>query len=206
MKAIQGARLADHGRDLVGCFGQHANFVFPEFPWFFRLHHEDPLQNAAVDQRHAQKGVVYLFSRLFEILKTWMFTDILHGNRQHLLRDQAGKALVDGHAEGADAARVKAEGGGQDQVGSIRLQQIGGADVGAEARGDQGNHVHEGIGRLAALLGEVRNLFHGQDVTGISLFVGLGHRDTFVFRFSSECNRARPGEDDLRPGMAGAHP
>ncbi len=81
MKAIEGARLADYGRNLVPCFGQHANFVFPEFSWLFCLHYEDPLQNAAVDQRHSQKGVVYLFARLFEILKTWMFTDVLHGDR-----------------------------------------------------------------------------------------------------------------------------
>ena len=63
-ETVQSARLADHGRDLVGCFGQHANFVFPKFSWLFCLHDEDPLQNAAVDQRHAQKRVVYLFAGL----------------------------------------------------------------------------------------------------------------------------------------------
>ena len=65
------------------------------------------------------------------------------------------------HAQCADAARVQAERGGQHQVGAIGLQQIGGADIGPEARGDQGDHVHQGVGRLAALLGEVRDLFHG---------------------------------------------
>ena len=132
--------------------------------------------------------MVHLFAGLLEVLEAGMVADILDGDGQHLLGDQAGEALADGHAQGADAARMQAEGGGQDQVRAIRLQQIGGADVGAEARGDQGDDVHEGVGRLAALLGEVGDLFHGQDMTGISLFVGLGHRDTLAFRFGSECN------------------
>ena len=117
--------------------------------------------------------------------------DVLDGDRQYLLRDQAGEALVERHAQGADAAGVEAEGRGQHQVRSIRLQQIGGADIGPEARGDQSDHVHEGVGGLATLLGEVGDFFHGQDMTGVSFFVGLGHRDTLAFRYVS--NATVPG-------------
>ena len=38
---------------------------------------------------------------------------------------------------------------------------------------------------FAPLFSEVRDFFHGQDVAGISFFVGLGHRDTLAFRFVS---------------------
>ena len=77
--------------------------------------------------------------------------------------DQAGEALVEGHAQGADAAGMEAERGGEHEVGAIGLEQIGGADVGAETRGDQRDHVHERVGGLAAILREVRDLIQGQE-------------------------------------------
>ena len=80
---------------------------------------------------------------------------------------------------------MEAEGRGQDQVGSIRLEQIGGTDIGPEPGGDQGDDVHEGVGGFASLFGEARDFFHGQDVTGISFFVGLGHRDPLAFVYSA---------------------
>ena len=66
---VQRARLADHGRDLAGGFSQLANLIFPKYPRILGLHHENTLQNAAVDERHAQEGVVYLFPRLLEVLE-----------------------------------------------------------------------------------------------------------------------------------------
>jgi hypothetical protein len=80
---------------------------------------------------------------------------------------------------------VEAEGRGQDQVGSIRLEQIGGTHISPEPGGDQGDYVHEGVGSFAALFGEACDFFHGQDVTGIGFFVVLGHRDPlalYLFR------------------------
>jgi len=60
-----------------------------------------------------------------------------------------------------DASRVKAKARRQHQVRSIRLQQIRRTDIGVETRGDQCHNIHEGIGRLASILGEVLDLFHG---------------------------------------------
>jgi hypothetical protein len=45
-------------------------------------------------------------------------------------------------------------------------------------------------------------------VTGISFFVGLGHRDTFALRFISTKNAilAGPVGDDLKSGVLTAYP
>ena len=199
-EAVEGAGLADDGSDLAGGFDQHANLVLAEDARVLGLHDEDALQNSAVDQRHAEEGVVHLFAGLLEVLEAGMIADVGDGDGQDLLGDQAGEALADGHAQGADAAGMQAERGGENQVGAVGLQQIGRADIRAEAHGDQGDDIHQGVGRLAALPGEVGDLFHRQDMIGISFFVGLAHQESpSRFDFAQTCNRAGPGQDDLCP-------
>jgi hypothetical protein len=149
-EAVEGTRLAHHGSDLVGGVDQHANLVLAEDARLPGLHDEHALQDSAVDEGHAEEGVVLLFAGLLEVLEARMLLDVVDGDRQHLLGDQAGEALVDGHAQRADAARMQAEGGGEDKVAAVGLQQVGGADVGAEAHGDQGDNIHQGVGGLAA--------------------------------------------------------
>ena len=81
---------------------------------------------------------------------------------------------------------MEAEGRGKDQVGSIGLEQIGRADVGFEACRDERDDVHEGVGGLAALFGEVGDLFQSQHVVRIKCIKGLGHlgvpHDWFSFK------------------------
>ena len=56
------------------------------------------------------------------------------------------------HAQGADTSRMQAERRGEHEVRPVGLQQIGRADVGPEARGDQSDHVHQRVGGLASPL------------------------------------------------------
>ena len=91
---IESARLADYRRDLGGGVIQLANLIFPENPRVFGLHHENTLENAAVDERHAQEGVVYLFARLLEVLEAGVIADVLNRHRHDVLGDQAGEALA----------------------------------------------------------------------------------------------------------------
>jgi hypothetical protein len=77
---------------------------------------------------------------------------------------------------------MKAKGSSQDQVAAVRLQQVSGAHIGPEPRGDQSDHIREGIGRLAAFLCEACDLFQSQDKTGIGRIQGLGHRSAIAFR------------------------
>ena len=181
-KTVQRARLADYRRHLAGRLRQHANFVFAEGPRFLRLNNQHSLQNAAIDQWHAQKRTVLFLTGPLEVLEARMASHVVNGYGNHLLRDQASQALVQWHAQRSDAARVKTKRGGQNQVRTIRLQQIGRAHVGSEPLGDQCHYVRERIGRLAPLRCKVRNLLQGEYEAGVGSFVGLAHKDKLAFR------------------------
>ncbi len=99
------------------------------------------------------------------------------GHRPHLLGHQARQPFVQRHAQRADALGAKPERGGQHQVGAIRLQQIGGANVGLKAPGDQRHNVHERFGGLAAFGRQVADLFQSQDVTGSTGAGRLSHSE-----------------------------
>jgi len=53
---------------LVRRFHQHANLVLAKNPRVFGLNDEHALQHSAIDQWHAEKGVVLVFTRFLEVL------------------------------------------------------------------------------------------------------------------------------------------
>ena len=205
-EAVQGARLADDRGDLAGRFDQHADLVLAKGARLLGLDDEDALQDATVDQRHTQEGVVVLFAGLLEELEAGMVLDVGHGDGKQLLGNQAGQAFAERHAQHADGSRMKAEGGGQDQVRPVGLQQVGRADIGFEARGDQRHDIHQRIGGLAALPGQVCDLFQREEMSGVSCCGGLGHWLTVAFRCISEimhrqvCPDSTKGER-IAPGL-----
>ena len=155
-ETVEGAGFADNRGDLVGGIGEHADFVVAEDAGFLGLHHENALQDAAIDEGHAEEGVVLLFAGVLEVFVAGVAAGVVDGDGTDLLGDQAGESLVERHAKRADAAGVEAERCGQNEVGAIGLKQIGGADVGAETRGDQRDHVHQRVGGFASILREAR--------------------------------------------------
>ncbi len=174
-EAIQRARFAYHRRHLRGGLHQHLHFVVGEGAGFDGLNHQHALQDALIDQRNAAKRLVGLFARLAEIFETRMTGGMFDGHRPHLLGHQTGQAFVQRHAQRADALRAKSERRGQHQVGAVRLQQVGGANVGLKAPGDQRDDVHQRLGGLAALGREMADLFQRQNVTGSSSAGRLSH-------------------------------
>jgi hypothetical protein len=88
---------------------------------------------------------------------------------------QANQPLMQRQAQSADALRAKAQGGGQNQVGSIRLEQVCGTNIGPKAFGDDSYHVHQGFGGLAAVLRQIAYFLEGEDVTGVQRISGLTH-------------------------------
>ena len=66
-EAIEGARFADDGRDLAGGFSQHADFVLAKDARLFGLDDQHALQHAAIDEGHAEEGVIFLFAGFFEV-------------------------------------------------------------------------------------------------------------------------------------------
>ncbi len=199
-KPVERPRLAHHGRNLGRRLHQHANFIVAKDSRVLGLHHQHALQNAAVDQRHAEKGVVLLFARFLEVFVAWMFARVGHCHWNQLFGDQAGKAFVQGHAQCADRSRVKAQRSGEHQIRPVRLQQVGRAHVGPEPRGDQGHHVHQRVGRLALLLRQVGDLLQRQNQIGISGFAGVsrfadwGHRmrTPRIWRWKARAPRGDP--------------
>jgi hypothetical protein len=111
-----------------------------------------------------------------------MLRHVFDGHRHHSFRHQPGQPLVQAHAQLADAARVQPQGRGQHQVRSVRFKKVRRAHIGPEPRGNQRYNAHQGVGRLAAFLGEVGYLLQSQNVVGARLFVGLGHRAAPSFR------------------------
>jgi hypothetical protein len=130
--------------------------------------------------------VVLVFTRLFEVFETGVLSYVIDGNGENLLRDQAGEALVEGHAQRADAGWVKAERGRQDQVRSIRFKQIGRTHIRVEPGRDQRDYVHEGVGRLAAILSELLDFFRGQGMICIDFAERLTHPKALAVRSISE--------------------
>ena len=142
---------------------------------FDGLHHQHALQNAAIDQRNAEKRLIVVLTGFAEILEAGMILGVLHGHRTHLLRHQAGETFVNGHAQGANALRAQPHGRGQHQIGAVGLQQIGRADIGLESFGDQRDDIHQGLGGFAALGCQIADLLQGQDIAVIVRGSRLAH-------------------------------
>jgi len=130
--------------------------------------------------------MICLFARFFEVLEAWVIGCVLDSYGSYLFGDQTGETFTESEAQRADAAWMEAEGRGQDEVRAIGFEQIGRADVGLEACRNEGDDVHEGVGGLATLFGEIGDLFQGQDVTGVKFFVERSHWRGLTFRSASE--------------------
>ena len=175
-EAVEGAGFANDGGDLVGGFGQHADFIFAKDARFLGLDDENALQDSAIDEGNAEKGVVLLFAGFLEVFEAGMIawrhataTGITCSATRPARPSLSGMRSVPMHA------RVQAEGRGKHEIGAIWLKEIGRAHVGAEARGNKGDDIHQGVGGLAAFLGEVGDLFQSQYTAGFGCIVELGH-------------------------------
>ena len=82
---------------------------------------------------------------------------------------------MDAHAKSANALRAKSDGRGQHQIGAVGFEQIRRTDIGLKPFGDQGDHVHQGFGGLAALRRQIADLLQGQDIAIIVRGSRLAH-------------------------------
>ena len=100
------------------------------------------------------------------------------------------------HAQRADALPAQAERRRQHQVGAIRFQQVGRADVGLESPGDQRDHVHQRFGGLAAFPGQRADFVQGEDVIVGGCFYQL--RSFLGFLLRLERGRTGPPAQTVR--------
>ena len=89
---------------------------------------------------------------------------VLDGDWTHLLGHQTSQSFVDCHAKTADALAAQAERGREYEVGAIRFEQVRRAHVRPEAFGNQCHNVHQRLGRLATVAGEVCDFFQREHV------------------------------------------
>ncbi len=68
--------------------------------------------------------MIGLLAGVAEEFEARVILRLLHRDRVNLFGDQAGEPLMQSHAQSADALAAQAEGGGQQQIGAVRLQQI----------------------------------------------------------------------------------
>ena len=66
----------------------------PKGARFDGLHDQHALQNAAIDERNAEKRLIGVFARFAEILEARMIFHLLDGDGTHLFRHQAREAFV----------------------------------------------------------------------------------------------------------------
>ncbi len=166
-ETVEGAGFAHHVRHPVRGLGEQTNLIFREDSRLHGLDYQHALQHAAIDQRNSEERLVSIFAGFAEILETRMTPDLFDGHRADLFRDQADQSFIDRHAKSADGFMAKAQRSGQHEVGAIGFEQVGGANIGAKSPGNQGDNVHQGLGRLAGFRRQVRDFLPGQYMAGI---------------------------------------
>ena len=166
-ETVEGAGFAHHVRYPVRSLGKQANLIFREDSRLHGLNHQHALQHATIDQGNSQERLVSIFAGFAEILEARMIPDLFDSHWADLFRNQADQSFIDCHAKLADGFMAKPQGRGEHEIGAVRFEQVGGANIGAKSPGNQGDHVHQGFGRLAGLRRQVRDFLPGQHMAGI---------------------------------------
>ena len=156
-------RLADQRRQLGGDSHQHARLVGGKGPRLARLHDEHALENAPLDQRHAQERVVGIFACFREKLEARVGKSVAHHQRSHFLRDQAGQPFVEPHAHVADALRLQADGGAEDKRAPFGPEHIHGANIRVKASLNEPDNIAERLARVVAMRDELADLLERQE-------------------------------------------
>ncbi len=102
-KAIEGARFADDGRDFARPPPSASRLRRQGRREARRLHHEHALQNAVIDQGHAEKRLISVFAGFAEVFEPRMVPHLFHGDRPHLLGHQPSQPFVQPEAQRANA-------------------------------------------------------------------------------------------------------
>ena len=84
---------------------QHPHIVGREGARIDGLHDQHTLQQAAIHQRHAEEGVIRIFTRLAEVLEPRMPHGVGDDERLELLGHQSGQPFCRPHAHMPDTLR-----------------------------------------------------------------------------------------------------
>ena len=145
------ARFADDGRHLRAGGRQQPHDVLAVGARLHRLQHQHALQQAPIDDRHSDEGVIRILAGFTEVFETRMGRGVFHHLGRQCLADQAREALRQLHADAADAFGPQADRRGQHQRRPVRLEQVHRTHVAREALLDEADDVAECLGRVAAV-------------------------------------------------------
>ena len=156
------ARFADDRRQLRAGGRQQPHDVLAVGARLHRLQHQHALQQAPIDQRHSDEGVIRVFAGFTEVFETRMGRGVLDHLGRQCLADEPREALRQPHADAADAFGSQADRRREHQRRAIGLEQVHGADVGREALLDEADDVAECLGRVAAVRDKPADLLERQ--------------------------------------------
>src|SRR6185503_4199056 len=116
LQVLGETRLRDDAADLRRDGAEEADLVAREAPAPERLHDQHADRHAALDDRHAEEGMVLLLARLREELVAGMRDGIDRHHRLELLDRHAGEAFLDAHRDLADGAPLETRRGPEGQA------------------------------------------------------------------------------------------
>src|ERR1700756_5260870 len=92
----------------------------------------------------------------------------------------------------SDAGGAKAQGGGEYKMSAVGFQQVGRANVRLTSPRNKRDHVHQSLGRFAALESKIADFVQGQNVVFLRT-LGLTAQifDPVVFFFAEPDSRKR---------------
>jgi hypothetical protein len=128
------------------------------------LEDEHSLQNSPIHERHAEERLKLIFTSLAKILEARMMFDLLHGDGTYLLGDHAGQSFMKREPHRPDRFRPKTDGGGENEIGAVRLKQIDRAHVGTKVTGDKRNNTGQCLRWFATALHQSADLLRGENL------------------------------------------
>jgi len=202
-KPVEHSGLSDDRRNLTSGLSQHPDFSVTEGSCHFCLHDKHSLEDAAIDERYTQKGLVRILPRFAEVLEAWMISGVFDGNREYLLCNEAGKTFVQRKTQNSDALPPQSKGCRQYEVRSIGFQKVGRANVGAETTGDERHHIHQSLSRFAWLMREICEFFHREDVICFSFRLAHVLKTFHISRVCPICGFSDASHAHSRMGNVG---
>ncbi len=177
LQVLHQARRHDDGADLGGDLAQDADLVRGEPAAPERLHDQHADRRAALDERHAEEGVVLLLAGLREELVAGVRDRIDRHHRLELLDRHAGEPLLDAHRHLADGVPVEADGRPQREALRAWIEDVERADVRADPLG---HHLDDPLEGFLEVLGARRDgadvLEHGEAVRVLRHLLGTTPR------------------------------
>src|SRR5207302_3525862 len=149
LEVLEQPRLDDDAAHLPGDRAQEPYLVAREPPAAERLDHQHAHRRAALGDRHADEGMVFLLAGLREVLVPGMRAGIDRHHRLALLDPHAGETFLDAHRPLPDGALLEPRRRPEREALRARVEDVQRAHLRPHALGD---HLDDALERLLEIL------------------------------------------------------